>query len=272
VNPTGSGGQTYIAGTADGAAVVIGDNGANNCIVKRSTDGGTVWTTVYTNTGIGSSSCTSGTQGNSRLQCKIDGTCLYIGRRVTDGRPISIYSSDSGASWSLGAGTGNTVAGEYWSTWEGSFALGPPTTFSQRSIIVSSLATPSTSAATWNRGCTTGFGGATGVCWIAATNTAEFRNNEGTVLSTNTFPGALITGVPMSLQYGSSVYVISPLTTPGSTIGIWVIPNTGGTGTLIYTSPNVNSMISPIGDLYLGPGGCIYFAAGTTNMVGKICI
>lgn len=272
-NPTGSGGQTFIAGTGDGAAVVIGDNGVNNCLIKRSTDGGTVWTTVFTSAVIGSSSCT-GQQGNSKLQCLSDGRCAYFGTRVTDSKPIVIHSDDNGLTWSISAGATAVPGGTVAMTWVGTDILGPAAAAGQRSAFVQTagwLVTASTG--TWAEFCQSGINGVTGVCFVASTNTIHFRDNQGTLLSTSTLPGALTTNnTGLAFQYQSSVYVLDNKKVVSGTVpfGIWVVPSSGGTGILLYTSPITANSSSFVGDMFFA-NGCIYFVAGTTSTVGKIC-
>lgn len=116
-----AGGGAFLTVASNGALVVAGDQGADNCIIRRSTDYGATWATVFTDT---TATATCGVSFSaptpSVLRCaSTNAYCVMIGRTTGTFDLIPYFSTDNGATWTKGAAfnivTGNeqvTVAVE----------------------------------------------------------------------------------------------------------------------------------------------------------------
>jgi len=88
---------------ADGSLIAVGDQGANNCIIRRSTDYGTSWSTVFTDT-TASRSCgiAFSNPTTNMVRCAQTGFCTVIGRGAGAFEEVNYFSNDYGANWSIG--------------------------------------------------------------------------------------------------------------------------------------------------------------------------
>ncbi len=90
---------------SDGSLIVAADQGANNCIIRRSTDYGANWSTVFTDTTAGvSCGIGFGAPTPSITRCaQTGGYCLVFGRGAGAFEQISYFSTDNGANWTKGS-------------------------------------------------------------------------------------------------------------------------------------------------------------------------
>jgi len=93
----------FFTVASDGSLLSAAEQGANNCIIRRSTDYGISWATVYTDTTAGVSCGVGfGSPTTNNMHCaQTGGYCVTVGR---DGAfdLWAIYSTDNGLNWTKG--------------------------------------------------------------------------------------------------------------------------------------------------------------------------
>jgi hypothetical protein len=276
--PFSSGAKEDYAGTANGSVVGGGAVGAD-CLIKKSTDNGSIWVTKYTGVGVGET-CGGGTTGPTRMSCFADGSCTYAYKSPGDLAKV-IRSTDNGENWSL-VFTGVTStrliqAGSY---------TNPNGTVSQaegagwRNFSGSSGSYANSVAWAAGSSCWGAFilsGTAYGVCYSGAGSIYEIRNSlTGTVVFSPSLPGAqpFATQGGLALGYGSNIVYMLAGWVPLSgqvPIGVYVSRDSGATFTLIGLS-NIAANSMREGDFWQHPtNGCLYFSAGTIPQFIKIC-
>lgn len=103
-----------MAVAANGAIIFAAGQGANTCIIRRSTDNGVSWSTVFTSA-VQVCSVEFGSPTPPQLYCSENGGyCAHV--REAGGNMTVIYSTDNGANWTVGTSfayltTDNRVSG-----------------------------------------------------------------------------------------------------------------------------------------------------------------
>jgi len=271
--PFSSGGQEVYAGTSDGHVIGIADLGGT-CTIKKSTDNGTNWSTVFTAVVSG---CGGALDGGTRLKCLIDGRCDFV---FVDGAssPQLLHSDNNGDSWTRTT-IGGLASGSYISmAWDGTVGV----------VTANTLRPEYYTGGVWSQGtayaaCGTISGSviynnvAYGICKQTGTseNYRLMSPVTGALFKTITLPGVLtIDGVALAFSISqNSIYVIAAAnTTPSLAIGIWVSRDDGVTFAKIFESPQSINGMSNAGDIYF-TNGCIYASmlGGSSSMFLKIC-
>jgi hypothetical protein len=94
-----------FAVASDGSLIAAGDQGTNNCIIRRSTDYGVSWTTVFTDSVTVNVSCgiLFGNPTSNTLRCASSGNyCVMIATITGSFDLLAYYSTNNGASWTTG--------------------------------------------------------------------------------------------------------------------------------------------------------------------------
>lgn len=270
--PFTTGNREFYAGAADGSVIAIGTpTGPNTCTIKRSTDNGASWTTVFTVV----QQCTAGAFEGQRLYCLSDGRCEFVG---TDGSTFTIFrSADSGNSWAAGeTGTGGNC-GYTNVAWDGNAGILPSeaTGCGGGNIAKAGVAAADswTTSVVWD--------GSQGDCWgavvyngvgraLCATTNIQMRSSAGALVSSFTLPGAtnLIDNGGIGVGFKTNVlYVVAQQASPSS-IGVWVSQDNLVTFNLIGVFSGGGTTRG--GNVFVA-NGCIYVTAGSPSLFGKIC-
>jgi len=268
----GSGGESY-AGASDGSVIAVGTD--TDCIIRRSTDNGTSWTTVFTEV---ASACHAGGQPGQYLYCLSSGLCEYVTNQAGTAK---IYrSSNNGQSWTAGTtGTGGncTIAGAQWDGSAGVMQSENPTcgggNVAKTWVAVGDIWTDSV---TWD--------GTQGHCW-----TPVVYNNVGRVICNNGTTGlrvyeasaALVAAItlPNSLDaldaqgpavgFATNIMYIVGFNSTGTSISVWV--SRDNLVTFVKIGDLGGGGAGPRGGNMFKANGCIYITTGLTPMFGKIC-
>lgn len=272
--PLSSGAQEQYAGAEDGSVIAIGQV-ATTCTVKRSTDNGANWTTVYTapSTAI---ICGGAISGGSRLKCLSDGRCTFATSNGSTNFPVVLESEDNGQTWvssSFGSAGTNPIS----FAWNGGVGIGTANTL--RSLKYT--------AGSWGQGAA-GFAGcgtisgsvvynsaAYGLCKdpTVASTAVRLMTPDGVLFKTLTLPGAQ-TGVGVGiLAFGwatNVIYVVTAVNTSPQALGVWVSKDNGASFTLIYQTPTTTNSMQANSDIFAA-NGCIYFSGGVSAVFVKIC-
>jgi hypothetical protein len=271
--PFTSGGIELYVGASDGS--VIGSAQlAGVCTIKRSTDNGSNWTTVFTDGAIG---CGGAVSGGTRIKCLSDGQCNFIFRNTVTATPRLLASTDNGQNWTLttvGAAAITPVS----LAWDGS--VGIATANGDRSEKYAGSWTQGTAAFAGCGGFISGSviynGVPYGLCKEAGALSENYRmmTADGALFKTVTLPGAFPGAGTASLAYSlktDQLYFVAGVdTTPQVAIGVWVSLDDGVTFVKIYESATSTNGMTNASDIFFS-NGCIYFSGGTTPVFTKIC-
>ena len=277
--PFTTGNREFYAGAADGSVIAVGTpTGPNTCTVRRSTDNGVSWSTVFTQVGA----CTSGTFEGQRLYCLSNGKCEFVG---INGNDAQIFrTSDNGQTWAAGesaVGGLGAIIGSVWNGLEGILPTQAPGAggggFSKTYVAAADVWTQSTA---WN--------GTQGNCWgklllnsipfaicqgAGATPDGRYtlRTSTGINSLSLTIPNALITSIDAGgvaiAPFTNTIYIMAQ--TVSAAMGTWVSRDNGASFTQITGFGGGGAGIRG-GDAFFA-NGCVYFAVGSTAMFGKIC-
>jgi len=94
-----------FAVASDGSLIAAGDQGTDNCIIRRSTNGGVSWTTVFTDSTTVNVSCGLGfgAPTPNTLRCaSANPYCVMISFISGSFDLLAYWSTNNGASWSTG--------------------------------------------------------------------------------------------------------------------------------------------------------------------------
>jgi hypothetical protein len=94
----------HFSVASDGSLIVAANQGANNCIIRRSTDHGVSWTTVYTDTTatVNCGLSYGGASPNNVRCASEDSYCVAFGHFTGSFDLVAYYSIDYGATWTKG--------------------------------------------------------------------------------------------------------------------------------------------------------------------------
>ena len=271
-----------MAGAADGGVLAAGMSGGS-CIIKRSTNNASTWTTVFSSTFGGLANCgTGGVVGGTRLKCAINGKCELT---FTDVGNIAqtIQSTDSGVTWVATALT-NVVYNPLSLSFDGTVGISNPDTpngvNNYKAFVYSSSAWSLSVLWPSLTRCYPSMiinGTSYAVCQTGVTTVYTLRNTAGTLVNTWTLPGAFAGGTAGAIGTGwytsNAAYTITnDDTSAGARIGVWVTREAFADQSLvrIFTGPASLAMTNQA-DIF-SANGCIYFSAGSvTPIFAKIC-
>lgn len=273
VGGTWQGREQYV-GTGDGGVIALSFDTTPTCMIRKSIDNAATWTTVFTS----AERCAGPQYETSSGWCLEDGRCEIQSHHSSAVPAYATYrSSDDGDTWIKGADTGvDTVRVPAGSVWNGTVGLMPLTQTDIGGATYSNLGSGS-----WGVGVSTGSG--FGDCWgqaiiggvpyaMCANGTVyTLRSSTGTLFKTPTFSSSVLFTIDsggVSLGYNSTVVYTLISSTTGSKI--FVSKDSGSTFTYIgnATSGNLRG-----GVMWVHPiNACVYFNAGGTLYIGKICI
>ena len=237
--PWSAGQQHQVASPTDGSVISVADI-AGSCTIKRSTDNGTIWTTVFTSAGI---QCSMSARAQIIYCQEASGQC-DVGNTLGGNNARIHRSTDNGASWSvismadvltapaLGGIEFNGSAGVF-----GSDALGAglKAVTAAANTWALSTAWPPTSL---DRGTPLLFGGATPqiISQNGAANTYHRTDTNGTLIqaiSPTDGATALSPGLRALYWSGSDYFMVGPGTTGQA---IWVTRDDFVTIIKLYTT------------------------------------
>jgi hypothetical protein len=274
--PFNSGGKENYAGASDGSVIGTAQPVAD-CVIKRSIDNGTIWTTVYT--GVGQQ-CDGAAIGSTQLTCLNDGSCTFVYRNPAASTYSVIRSTDNGQNWTTIFTSGTTTLSIQTFTLTNAGGVAPPVQSGRVGVTAVESAWATTSSWAAGSSCWGSFmlgASSFGVCYSGAGSIYEVRDaNTGAIIVSPVLSGAvaLINTGGVALGFGTSVIYMLAAWQPVSgsaPIGIYVSRDSGATFVLLgLSSINANSMRE--GDFWQHPlNGCLYFSAGSTPQFVKIC-
>lgn len=269
--PFSSGAKEHYAGASDGSVIAVAQV-AGNCVIKRSINNGSTWTTVMTY--ATTSGCGGANTGGTLLKCLSNGTCEMPFINTATQFCHVLESIDNGQNWSSITPIASCIGAPSGSAYNGTIGI---------------VSYQTTGATTAVLNTTSGFGGwvksaawgvGAGDCWgsviyngaahsicFSATN-YTMNSTAGTLELNMILPSVLAVaddgGLAISLGT-NNMYVFATMSIAGAHSGIWVTRD-GSSFTLIATNPANTGMRE--GDVFLS-NGCIYFAI--SSMFGKIC-
>lgn len=272
--PLSSGGQEQYAGASDGSVIAIGQV-ALTCTVKRSTDNGSNWTTVYT-AAYTAIICGGAVTGGTRLKCLSDGRCTFATLNGTTFFPVVLESIDNGQSW-VSSGFGAAGTNPISLAWNGVVGIGTSNTLRSLRYIAGSWGQGSAGFA----GCGTISGSvvynnaAYGLCKDPTVGSTAVRlmTSDGALFQTLTLPDAQTGGGVGILAYGwttNILYVVTAVNTSPQALGIWVSRDNGVTFVKIFQTATSTNSMSANSDIF-ATNGCIYFSGGTSPVFVRIC-
>jgi hypothetical protein len=268
--PFSSGAKEHYAGAADGSVIAVAQV-AGNCVVKRSVNNATSWSTVFTY--VTSAGCGGANTGGTLLKCLSNGTCEMP--FVNTGTQFChvLESTDNGQNWSS------------ITAFSGCIDIPAGSAYNGTNGIVSSQVTGGTSTILntvsgfggWTKSAAWGVGA--GDCWgsviyngtahsICFSVTNYTMNSPAGVLELNMIiPGVSAVADTGGLAFSvgtNNLYVLAGISGT-SRSGLWITQN-GSTFILLATNP-LNTGVRE-GDTFFA-NGCIYFAAN--SIFQKIC-
>lgn len=278
---------------SDGSLIAVGNQGANNCIIRKSVDYGVSWSTVFTDTDA-SITCglASGSPIPSMTHCASASSYCAVIATVGAFDLVAVYSTNNGDSWVRGT-TFNIVSSDA----NIHFAIaadGNSGSLSRYNVTYSQATQTfaSTSGADWSKDgvvpipsgeaagtgrCASGamiFSGQSVLCGPAATLPTTyhfFTHGAGSTASAaNVIPqnGLTNANLPdfMAVGFsGNTAYVIGRNATT-SQIVLWVTRDTFSSMLQLSTLTPTTAMLSgmPRGDI-LSYNGKIYFSSGAAG-------
>lgn len=269
----------HYGSASDGSVIAVSTVTAGTVgTIRRSTNNGLSWSTVFSEAGVSFSTSLAG--GNLEAQyviCLSNGNCEFVANMVGGGGTFRVYrSSNNGASWTAGevsiAVTGCPSSG---TAWNGNAGIS-----SYTSACAGVIRTYTAIADVW---ALLVWGADPGSCWGPvtynnigrvvcgnATNYTMYEGN-GTSLATLTLPGALKAVDVGGISYSTKTNVL------------YILAGDSTNNGRVYISINNLVTFFQIGTINLAGGamrggnmyeanGCIYFSTGFTNIIfGKIC-
>lgn len=278
---------------SDGSLIAAADQGVNNCIIRKSTDYGVSWSTVFTDlTANVSCGLAFGNPQPSFIRCaKVGGYCVVIGREVGTFNLIAYFSSDIGTNWTKGTPF-NIVSGDEeigvqisengtagsltrynitYNTANWTFAYTSGTDWLRTTVI------PLPAGAGAASRCSSGasiFGGQAVVCGPDGTMTGTYRyftHGAGTIVLIKSFtmPGGLtFADAPdqMVVGYDTTTAYLVGRNVGSTAIQVYVTRDTLTSTYLIGTLTPTTALIAGCcrGDIYVR-GKKIYFTSGATS-------
>jgi hypothetical protein len=275
--PFVAGNREFYAGASDGSVIAVGTPGGT-CTIRRSTNLGVSWATVFTVV----QACTSGNLEGQRLRCVTSGACEFIANNNTDSQVIR--SSDNGQSWTAGE-VGLLNAPNVGMAWDGSVGIsasenpGVGGGFIVRAFsAIADVWAQSTN--TWST---------QGDCWGSFVYNAttprvicqgagavpnalySVRDTTGGLVASLTLPGANTTSIDIGgvgiAPFTNTFYIFAMPTVGGITV--WLSRDNFVTFASLGTFGGGGAGIRGGNTFY--SGGCVYLTAGTTPMFGKVC-
>jgi hypothetical protein len=232
---------------------------------------------MWGNSGTG---CNTSTNGGTQLTCLDDDTCTFV--YVNGSSNIKVVrSEDDGMTWTQVLGTGSTGVSVYSLTVDSIGGSSPPNASVGTQIGVFAIGSVWSASSAWSisSSCWGSFvmnNVAYGVCYSGSGSVYHIRRiSTGALVQSPTLPGALALTSNGGLSYSPSNNIIYTLVSwqppsGNAPIGIYVSKNGGSTYALLTTVPVSVSMRE--GDIWKHPiNGCLYFSAGNTPMIGKVC-
>jgi hypothetical protein len=272
--PFTTGNREFYAGAADGSVIAVGTTtGPTTCTIKKSTNNGASWSTVFT----ALQQCTSGSLEGQRLFCLSDDRCGFIG---WDATTVTMFrSNDDGDNWVQGEtstggncaipstiwnGTAGFIPSQNTGCGGGSVAKAGYTTID--SWLTSSVWS-GTQGSCWNAVIYNGAPRA--ICQVGGAN-YTMNTETGAVANTLVLPGvstgADSGGVALT-PFANTMYIVA--TKAASGIGIWVSRDSLASFTMVGSFGGGGA--GPRGGNSFFANGCIYFTTGQTAMFGKVC-
>lgn len=287
----GNGGSFSVA--ADGSLIAAGNQGANNCIIRRSIDYGLNWTTVFTDTDVNiNCGLSGGSPIPSMLHCAGANPYCAVIASMGGFDLVAVYSTNYGATWVRGT-TFNLVSADA----NYHFAVGNDGisgSLSRYSVTYNTVnqSFANTGGGDWTRNglvpipsgeaagtgrCVSGamlFSGQSVLCGPAATlNTTYhfFTFGAGSINSAaNVIPQNGLTNANspdfMAVGYGSGTAYVVGRNAATSLLVIWVTRDTFSSMFQLATLTPTTALLAgmPRGDI-LVYGGKIYFTSGATG-------
>ena len=278
----------------NGALIAVADHGANNCEIRRSTDYGVSWSTVFTDTTAAiTCSLFGGSPTSNIVKCaKSSGYCVVFGRDTGTANLIAYYSSDNGASWTKGtpfalvggggidsqigiavADDGNSGSVTRYQFGVASIIFGE--TSGSDWTATSAITAPP--GATGSIRCTMGamiFSGQSVICGPDTTNTTQyhfFTHSGGSgANAANVIPQNGLTNAQtpdyMAVGFGGSTAYIVGRNAANTQIILWITQDTFGSMAQFGALTPTTALIAggPRGDIFTWRGK-IYFTSGASG-------
>ena len=265
-----------ISSASDGSVISVQNNtDTNTCEIRRSINDATSWSTVFTD---GSKACSNGLPV---LKCLSNGKCVYISPDGFVAKTVKIESSDNGQSWALTELSATVVFEMKEVAWDGSVGISVPFVTgagqNQRSVVYSgawavSAVWPDASINCLHSMVLNSAG--VGTCYSSGEIYAV-RNSAGGLVKNITLPGmfqGLAAGGFSISPFTNVIYIASLLSGVGAKkLGVWISTDNGVSFILLYSSPLNISVADTINGNMFYANGCVYVAAGSQSMFGKIC-
>ena len=281
-----------FAVAANGALLAAGDQGTNNCIIRRSTDYGVSWSTVFTDSTTVNVSCAIafGNPTPNTLRCaNASSYCVMIAFIAGTFDLVAYWSNDYGVSWTKGTAF-NIVSGDAQiSVSVAGDGNSGSLTRHAISYNTASVAFASTGGGDWTRNgviptppgagtgsrCASGamiFSGQSVVCGPDPTLTTTyhfFTHGAGSTSNMANFipqNGLTNTQSPdfMAVGVGGGRAYIIGRNAANTQIIIWMTTDTFSSAIQVATITPTSALIggAPKGDAFLHNNGKIYFTSG----------
>ena len=256
-----------IAGASDGSTIAWGSRaGPSECTAKRSINNGTTWTQVYTEV----RDCRRGGLEGAYVYCTANGQCEFLD--YSGGNFTPYRSSNNGQSWTAGTPITTFIRSAAGGSWNGNVGIVMGAQPLTSAVVFATGDSWADSGNTWDGTSGDCWGNATyngngiGICFAATNYTA--RTTTGALLANLILPEALLIFDSGGVAYGYATNTLYVLTSSAeSKIYVYVSRDNLATFTLIGKAGTTNLR----GGNMIAANGCIYFAAGATRLVGKIC-
>ena len=260
-----------VGSGSDGSVVVAATKGGPlECAIKRSTDNGANWSSVFSNT----DDCSSGGIEGQRVICLVTQSCVFSAANNATSTYRTYTSSNNGVNWSVGSTGTFPVGGTAGIAWNGTVGINIPQ--STGTGAAKSFSTTGgdiwASSANWPN---------VGNCWgpYVYNNLPEaicfsgpdykVYSDAGILVASITLPGALLIADSGGIGYGyatNTMYVAAASSTPN--INVYV--SRDNLVSFILLGQSTNTVGIRGGNTFLA-NGCVYFSSGTTNWFGKVC-
>ena len=276
-----TGGGEVFAEASDGSVIAVGRTAANTtCLISRSINNATSWSSVFTL--VPGGSCAMGTGEGQKLFCLSDGRCEWILAQST--LAIIFRSNNNGVTWSSETLAGSPSVVGSATIWNGSQGISPSGTTIASTRIPTSTSSDSYSISG------TAWGGTQGDCWgaviynavpyavcqgVGAAPDGRYTlriGDTGANFASLTLPNALITLIDAGgIAYGyatNTLYIAA--TTISSTYGLYISRDNLSTFVQVGNLTAVGAGLR--GGAMFNANGCIYISYGqTTSAFAKVC-